>query len=341
MKDEGTECRMLQVNQVTLVIITALTSFLACLLVGPFTIKLLRRLKFGQSIREEGPQSHLKKAGTPTMGGVIILFAILVGLLVTRPFTPQIVGLLFLTLGFGLVGLVDDLIIIITKKNLGLKARQKLLAQFIIAGLVMAYYIWRLEIPTTQLVPFFNLNLVFMPGLAGTILFFLCGIIYITGFSNAVNFTDGLDGLAGGTTAIAAISLGALTLLRGQFELAVFSFAIAGACFGFVWFNGPPAQVFMGDTGSLALGAGISGIAVLSQFTLVLPVIGGIFVAELFSVIIQVASYKTTRKRVFRMSPIHHHFELGGMVESQIMIRFWIIGLILGALGALGVLGAL
>ncbi|MCL6589425.1 MAG: phospho-N-acetylmuramoyl-pentapeptide-transferase [Firmicutes bacterium] len=327
--------------QVASIILTALASFLACLLVGPFTIKLLRRLKFGQSIRDDGPQTHLKKAGTPTMGGVIILFAIMVGLLVTRPFTPQILGLLFLVLGFGLVGLIDDLIIIITKKSLGLKARQKLLAQFIVAGIVMFYFVWRLKIPTAQLAPFFNLNLIFMPGLAGEILFFLFGIIYIAGFSNAVNFTDGLDGLAGGTTAIAAITLGALSLYRGQFELAVFSFAIGGACFGFVWFNGPPAQVFMGDTGSLALGAGLAGIAILSQYTLVLPVIGGIFVAELFSVIIQVASYKTTRKRVFRMSPVHHHFELGGMVESQIMIRFWIVGLILGALGVLGVIGAL
>jgi phospho-N-acetylmuramoyl-pentapeptide-transferase len=332
---------MLLVAQIEFIIISALTAFIACLLVGPFTIKLLKRLKFGQSIREDGPQTHLKKAGTPTMGGVIILFAImvgLIGLLVVHRFTPEVLGLFILTLDFGLVGLVDDLIIIITKKSLGLKARQKLLAQFIISGLVVFYFVWRLRLPTAQFVPFTNLQLTLMPGLAGEILFFLFGMIFITGFSNAVNFTDGLDGLAGGTTAIAAISLGVLCLFQKQFELAVFSFAIAGACFGFVWFNGPPAQVFMGDTGSLALGAGVAGIALISKLALVLPIIGGIFLAELFSVIIQVASYKTTRKRVFRMSPIHHHFELGGMVESQIMIRFWIIGLILGALGLLAVL---
>jgi phospho-N-acetylmuramoyl-pentapeptide-transferase len=318
-------------------ILAALISFIVSLVIGPITIKMLQRLKFGQSIRSDGPQTHLKKAGTPTMGGILILFSLLAGLLIVRAFSPLVIWLTFLTLSFGLIGLVDDLIIIITKKSLGLKARQKFLAQIIFAGLAVFFMIQN-HFPTSQLIPFSNFKLTFPAGGLGNPLFFLFAVFVIVAFSNAVNLTDGLDGLAGGTTAIAVLFLGVLALFQHQPELAVFSFALAGACFGFVWFNGPPAQVFMGDTGSLALGAALSGIALFSQMSLFFVIIGGIFVAENLSVIIQVASYKTTGKRVFRMSPIHHHFELGGMVEPKIMIRFWIIGIVLGVIGILGYL---
>ncbi len=315
----------------------ALTSFIVCLAAGPFTIKLLHRLKFGQSIRTDGPQSHLQKAGTPTMGGVLILIALVVGVLMVREFSPAVLWLLFLTLSFGLIGLVDDLIIIITKKSLGLKARQKLLAQFLFAGLA-SVFILQSQFSTTQLIPFSNLKLIFPAGGFGNPLFFLFAAFVIVSFSNAVNLTDGLDGLAAGTTAIAALALSTLLLFQGQSDLAIFALALAGACFGFVWFNGPPAQVFMGDTGSLALGAALAGIALFSQLSFFLVIIGGIFVAEVLSVTIQVTSFKTTGKRIFRMSPLHHHFELGGMVEPKIMIRFWIIGIVLGVIGILGYL---
>ncbi len=318
-------------------IFAAFIAFLVSLALGPITIKLLHRLKFGQSIRTDGPQSHLKKAGTPTMGGILILLSLVVGLMFVKAYSPIVQWLTFLTLSFGLIGLVDDLIIIITKKSLGLTARQKLFAQILFAGLAVFFMI-RNQFPTSQLVPFADLQLTFPAGGFGNPVFFLYAVFVIVAFSNAVNLTDGLDGLAGGTTAIAALFLGTLTLFQHQPDLAIFAFALAGACIGFVWFNGPPAQVFMGDTGSLALGAGLAGISLFSQMSLFFVIIGGIFVAENLSVIIQVTSYKTTGKRVFRMSPIHHHFELGGMVEPKIMIRFWIIGIVLGVIGILGYL---
>jgi phospho-N-acetylmuramoyl-pentapeptide-transferase len=315
----------------------ALASFIIALVFGPFTINMLHRFKFGQSIRSDGPQSHLKKAGTPTMGGILILFSLVVGLLIVRAYSPVVLWLLFLTLSFGLIGLLDDMIIIITKKSLGLTARQKLLAQIFFASLAVSFMI-HYQLPTAQQIPFTNLRLTFPAGGFGNPIFFLYAVFVIVAFSNAVNLTDGLDGLAGGTTAIAALFLGVLALFQHQPELAVFVFALAGACLGFVWFNGPPAQVFMGDTGSLALGAALAGIAIFSQMSLFFVIIGGIFVAEVLSVTIQVTSFKTTGKRVFRMSPLHHHFELGGMVEPKIMIRFWIIGIVLGVIGILGYL---
>ena len=316
-------------------LLAALTSFTVCLAIGPFTIKLLRRLKFGQSIRDDGPSTHLKKAGTPTMGGTMILVALVSGLLVTRQFSIEVVWVLFLTIGFGLIGLVDDLIIIIAKRSLGLKARQKLLAQIGLAGLA-AIFLIKNQIATGQLIPFTNLEMVFPNSIWGQSLFFGFAVWVVVGSSNAVNLTDGLDGLAAGTTAIAALVLGALAMFQGQVGLAIFAMALTGACFGFAWYNGPPAQVFMGDTGSLALGAALGGLAIFSQMSLFLPLVGGIFVAETLSVVIQVASYKLSGKRVFRMSPLHHHFELGGMVEPQIMLRFWILGTVLGAMGILG-----
>ncbi|HEX7712828.1 MAG TPA: phospho-N-acetylmuramoyl-pentapeptide-transferase [Bacillota bacterium] len=320
--------------EIVYVLLGALLSFATALAIGPFAIKLLHRLKFGQSIRSEGPQSHLKKAGTPTMGGVIILVALLVGILVVGKLTTEVVFLLLLTVGFGIIGLIDDLIIVITKRNLGLTARQKLFAQIVLAT-VAAVFLSRVPSATTQLIPFTNLKLTF-PVLSFNPLFLIFAAFVIVSESNAVNLTDGLDGLAGGTVAIAVLTFGALALVMGEYGVALFSFCLAGACFGFVWFNCPPAKVFMGDTGSLALGAALAGIALYTRLSFFLLIVGGIFLAEVLSDVIQVASYKTSGKRGFRMAPLHHHFELGGMLEPQIMSRFWMIGMVLGVLGVLG-----
>lgn len=316
-------------------LITALTAFIISLIIGPYIIRILHQLKFGQSIRDDGPKTHLKKAGTPTMGGILIFIAFISGLLVARPFNQEVIWLLFLTFGSGCIGFIDDLIIIITKKSLGLKARQKLFAQIVIAG-IFAFFLIQDQTATTQWVPFTNLKLTF-PNLGwGNPLFFIYAVFVIVATSNAVNLTDGLDGLSSGTSAIALIAFMAIAVMQGFTGLAVFAAALAGACIGFIWFNGPPAQVFMGDTGSLALGAAIGGLALFSRTSLFIPIIGGVFLAETLSVIIQVISFKTTGKRVFRMSPLHHHFELGGMLEPQIMLRFWMVGIVLGVLGVIG-----
>ncbi|MGD8400776.1 MAG: phospho-N-acetylmuramoyl-pentapeptide-transferase [Bacillota bacterium] len=315
---------------------TALTSFLIAILLGPPVIKILHRLKFGQSIREDGPQSHQKKAGTPTMGGVLILIAFLAGLMVNRQFTPAVRWVIFLTFGAGLIGFIDDLIIIVTKKSLGLKARQKLAGQIAVAG-VATFFLLQMDFPTSQLIPFTRQTLIFAPTLPGKLLFFAYAVFFVVGFANAVNLTDGLDGLAGGTTAVAALAFGIIAYCQRQTDLAFLAMALVGACIGFLWFNGPPAQVFMGDTGSLALGSALAGIALFSRTTLFSLIIGGVFVAETLSVIIQVISFKTYGKRVFRMSPLHHHFELGGMLEPQIMLRFWMVGIVLAILGVLGI----
>ncbi len=317
-------------------LIVLVFTFLFAISIGPFAIKLLHQLKFGQSIRAEGPQTHLKKSGTPTMGGVIILLAIIFGLLVSGQLTATNLWLLFITIGTGLVGFIDDFIIIIKKRSMGLKARQKLLGQVIVAGLAVVFFGMN-NMNMSQLIPFTNSQLQFSGNeYLGISLFFVFAVFWIVGFSNAVNLTDGLDGLASGTTAVAALVLGALAFFQGYTDVAFFAVIVAGACLGFIWFNGPPASVFMGDTGSLALGAALAGIALFTHLGLFLPIIGGIFVAETLSVIIQVTSFKMMGKRIFRMSPLHHHFELGGMVEPKIMLRFWIVGLLLGILGILG-----
>lgn len=310
--------------------LTALTSFIISLLIGPHIIKILHQLKFGQSIRDDGPQSHQKKAGTPTMGGVLILISMISGLLVTRQFSTEVLWLVFLTLSYGLIGFIDDIIIIMTKKSLGLKARQKLFAQIVIAAIAGFFLIQNPNF-YLQIVPFANNQLILLKPL-----FFIYAVFVLVATSNAVNLTDGLDGLATGTTAIALVAMGILCMFLKLFDLAIFAFALAGACFGFIWFNGPPAQVFMGDTGSLALGAALGGLALFSRTSLFLIIIGGVFVAEALSVIIQVLSFKFTGKRVFRMSPLHHHFELGGMLEPQIVMRFWMVGVILGIIGIIG-----
>ncbi len=314
----------------------AFLAFVICLILGPAAIGYLRKLKFGQSVRTDGPREHLKKSGTPTMGGVLIILAFTVATFVFSPGLKYAPWALLATLGFGLVGLLDDYIIVVAKRPLGLKARHKLAGQVVVALALGFFAASRPELGTGLLIPFTNQVLVLPWWLYVAFVAFLA-----TGFSNAVNLTDGLDGLAAGTMTIAAVAYIMIALLLGHLEMAVFAAAVAGACLGFVWFNAHPAQIFMGDTGSLALGGALASFSVLTKTELFLVVIGGVFVAETLSVMIQVASFRLTGKRVFKMAPLHHHFELSGWPETKVVTRFWLVGLVLAFFGLILVPGVL
>jgi len=290
------------------------------LALGPVLIPILRRLKFGQSIREDGPQRHLAKAGTPTMGGVLILVALTVPSLIFAGKDPRVWLALFITLGHGLIGFLDDFIKVVLKRNLGLKAKQKLLGQVIMAvalAFIATTYFGR---GTDLWIPFLGVTLDFGP------LYYVLIFLVLIGTTNAVNLTDGLDGLAAGTTIIAASAYAVIALSFGQQPLAVFCVSLAGAVLGFLRYNAHPAKVFMGDTGSLALGGALAAVAVLTKTELLLIIVGGVFVIETLSVIIQVLSFKSTGRRVFKMSPIHHHFELSGWSETKVVTVFWLAG---------------
>lgn len=320
-------------NQYVVVMILAI-SFLITVLVSPIVIPFLKRLKFGQSIREEGPKSHYKKSGTPTMGGVMIVLSIVVTtmIMMMKFFSSEMnyeMWLLLLALvGFGLIGFLDDFIKIALKRNLGLTSKQKLFGQLAVAFIF--YIILHVnDFPTYIHIP-------------GTTIQWELGWLYplfivfiMVGSSNAVNLTDGLDGLLAGT---AAVAFGAFALIAAnsfpEFNTPmVFSLAVVGALLGFLVFNAHPAKVFMGDTGSLALGAAIAAVAILMKLEVVLAIIGGVFVIETLSVIIQVISFKTTGKRVFKMSPLHHHYELKGWSEWRVVTTFWIVGIIFATIG--------
>ncbi|MFX3633146.1 MAG: phospho-N-acetylmuramoyl-pentapeptide-transferase [Candidatus Pristimantibacillus sp.] len=303
-------------------------SFLISVLLGPLFIPLLRRMKFGQQVRTDGPQSHLKKNGTPTMGGIIIILALLISFLKFSDKTADFWVLLTASLGFGLIGFLDDYIKIVFKRSLGLTARQKLFGQLLFSIIVCAQ-LYNMNHSTAITVPGtawgFDLGWFYYPFV----------VIIMFGASNAVNFTDGLDGLLSGTSAIA---FGAFTIVAVQasaYESAVFSAAMIGAVLGFLIFNAYPAKVFMGDTGSLGIGGGIAAVAILTKTELLLVVIGGVFVIEMLSVILQVGSFKLRGKRIFKMSPIHHHFELSGWSEWRVVSMFWFVGLMLAAIGLL------
>ena len=308
-------------------------SFLISVILAPILIPILRRLKFGQSIREEGPKSHMKKAGTPTMGGIIFLISIIATTVIVgnlyNVFTTQTVVLLLVLCGFGLIGFLDDGIKVIFKRNLGLTSLQKLVGQIIIS--VLAFLLLRQgTFDTTVTVPFveWSINLgIFYVG-------FL--IFWLVGFSNAVNLTDGLDGLVAGTASIAFTAFGVIALFNNQVDVAIFTFAITGALLGFLLFNANPAKVFMGDTGSLALGGALALVSILVNQELLLLIIGIVFVIETLSVILQVAYFKLTGgKRIFKMTPIHHHFELSGWSERKIVLVFWFTALIVALIGVL------
>ncbi|MFS0751936.1 phospho-N-acetylmuramoyl-pentapeptide-transferase [Oceanobacillus sp. 1P07AA] len=313
-------------------LITIVVAFLITVLLSPIFIPFLRRLNFGQSIREEGPQSHQKKTGTPTMGGLMIIFSIIITSLIMASrmdggISYQIWLLIFVLFGYGLLGFLDDFIKVAMKRNLGLTSKQKLFGQIVIA--LVFYFILRNQGFST---------VIYVPG---TELQFDIGWFYavlvifmMVGASNAVNLTDGLDGLLAGT---AAIAFGAFAIIAWygtpDHVVAVFSLAVVGALLGFLVFNAHPAKVFMGDTGSLALGGAIAAISILLKLEILLIIIGGVFVIETLSVIIQVISFKTTGKRVFKMSPLHHHYELLGWSEWRVVTTFWLVGLLFAMLG--------
>lgn len=339
-------------------VFASLTALLIGLLIGPFVIERLREFQIGQYIREEGPQSHQKKGGTPTMGGVLIAISILVPTLLWSDLSNPYVWLVMAsTLAFAAIGFADDYTKVVHKHNQGLTARQKLAAQFAASGLVAVALIVmqaRGSYSTRLMVPFakrFRPDLVwewmghiphahwlaFVP-------FVIFVMLVVTLTSNAVNLTDGLDGLAIGCTIIAAGALTVLTYVSGHVvfsdylelqrmpmvsEVTVFCGAMVGASIGFLWYNAHPAEIFMGDVGSLALGGAIATVAVIIKQELLLPFIGGVFILEAASVILQVGSYKLRNgKRIFKMAPLHHHFELLGWSESKVIARFWILALV-------------
>ena len=334
----------------------SLTALFMGLIVGPAIIKRLREFQIGQYIREEGPKAHQKKAGTPTMGGVLINIAILIPTLLWADLSNRFIWLvIFATLAFGAIGFADDYLKVVHRRNLGLTGRRKLVLQFaaaFVVGVVLVAYVGN-QYSTHLMVPFlkhFRPDLV-IEGLRNNphlwplafAPFVAFVMLVIVGSSNAVNLTDGLDGLAIGCTVISAGALTVLTYVSGHAkfadylelqsmpqvaEVTIFCGAMVGASIGFLWYNAHPAEIFMGDVGSLALGGAIATVAVIIKQELLLPFIGGIFVIEAFSVILQVGSYKLRKKRIFKMAPIHHHFELVGWSESKIIIRFWIASLV-------------
>ena len=336
----------------------ALTALFLCLALGPWLIAKLREFQIGQYIREEGPKSHMKKAGTPTMGGILIIISIVVPTLLWANLTnPYVWIAMFGLVSFGCIGFWDDYAKIRRKRNLGLTVKQKLALQ-VVAALLVGFMLLALHAQraysTSMNVPFFKS---FKPDLLidsmlrnwytyplAFVFFFAFMLLVIVGSSDAVNLTDGLDGLAIGLMLIASFAMTALTYvtghatfaqyldlarLPGASELTIFCSSMVGASLGFLWYNAHPAEIFMGDVGSLALGGALGVVAVLIKQEILLLFIGGVYVIEALSVILQVGSYKLRKKRIFRMAPIHHHFEQLGWEESKIITRFWILGLVM------------
>ncbi|MEK6372667.1 MAG: phospho-N-acetylmuramoyl-pentapeptide-transferase [Acidobacteriota bacterium] len=321
----------------------AITALLISFILGPWLIERMRQIKLGQFIREEGPKSHQQKAGTPTMGGILINVAILIPTILWADIVnPYIWIILFVTFAYGAIGFIDDYRKLVKKRNLGLSAKEKFTMQIVVAlaaGLAIAYLpSIHNNYSTVVTFPFlkhFAVNL--GPGYIALI------VIMLVGCSNGVNLTDGLDGLAIGSTLVVAVTYTILTYAAGNFriadylriawvpqtgELAVFCGAMVGASLGFLWFNAHPAEIFMGDVGSLALGGAIGCLAVIIKQEILLGLVGGLFVLEGMSVVLQVASFKLTGRRIFKMSPLHHHFELSGWKETKVVVRFWIIAII-------------
>lgn len=309
----------------------ALAASLAALLLlalGRWGIARLVRLGLRQQIREDAPARHQQKAGVPTMGGLLILGSLVITVLaVGRPITGGAGVVLIAMLGYAVVGGIDDLLAVRRGRNLGLRARERLAVQIPLAVLVGLYVMFRSEFGSALQLPWIG-----PVDLGWGYLAFAA--LYIVGFANAVNITDGLDGLAGGTVAVAAAAYGAIALQRGQVGSGVLAAALAGACLAFVWFNAHPAAVIMGDVGSNALGAGLAAVAIITKTELTLFIVGAVFVIEAASVLLQVGYFKLTGgRRIFRMSPLHHHFELAGWSETQTVMRFWIAGAFAALLG--------
>jgi phospho-N-acetylmuramoyl-pentapeptide-transferase len=326
---------------------SAVTALALALLLGPAMIRRLRKAQIGQSIREEGPRTHLAKAGTPTMGGLLIILAVVAATVLWMDLSNRFVWIALATLvGVGAVGFADDWTKVTKRRSLGLTGRGKLVPQFLMAfAVAFAIQQWAGHGAISTVITFPFLKRV-LPDLG--ILYIPFVALVVVGSSNAVNLTDGLDGLATGAVGIAAGTYAVLAYVTGNAvaarylqipfipqsgELAVFCGALVGAALGFLWFNCHPADVFMGDVGALPLGAAIAAVAVMTKQEILLAIVGGLFVIEALSVILQVASFKTTGRRIFKMAPLHHHFELLGWAESRVIIRFWILAILFAVVG--------
>lgn len=311
-------------------------------LVMPLWIRFLKKDGIGQQIRADGPQSHLVKAGTPTMGGVIILLAVVLTCLIMAKPTVELMLAVGAMLATGALGLFDDVTKVVQKRSLGLTPSGKMIG---LTAIVVVFFLIAVNYcdvePAIRFPGGFSIDLgiltttIAFSGMTIQIpwLYLVFVFLLLAGMSNAVNLTDGLDGLAGGAVMIAMVVMAAICFLRGDPNLAIFCASCAGGCIGFLWFNAYPAQIFMGDTGSLALGGALAAVAVLTNTEVVSLVVGGLFIAETLSVMIQVVSFKATGRRVFLMAPIHHHFEKKGWAETKVVIRFWIVSAACGALG--------
>lgn len=318
---------MLEYKQV---IISLIISCIISLILGPIIIPLLKKMKIGQSIRQEGPQSHLSKSGTPTMGGLIIFISILITIFILGVLNKNMYVLLLSTFGFGLIGFIDDYLIVVKKSNIGLKPYQKIVGQVVFALMLATYAANASEVGTKVILPFFkdqylDLGVFYIPFIS----------FVIIGTVNSVNLTDGLDGLASGVTFIILVFFIIVSTRLGAGSISVFAAAVAGGCLGFLKHNAYPAKIFMGDTGSMGLGGAVSAIAILLNQPLIIPIVGGIYFVEALSVIIQVASFKLRGKRVFLMSPLHHHFEHKGWKETKVVLVFWSATVILCVIGLL------
>ena len=323
--------------------ISFFTSFLLCVIWGPVFIRRMKEQMMGQSIRDDGPQSHLKKAGTPTMGGGLILMSTLVPVLMwVDIWSPLVWGILVITWGFGLIGYIDDWLKVSKKNHRGLSGKLRLVCEFAISGGVVAFLIYKAAISTVVFVPFFK-SVSFDLGFW----YSAFAAFVIVGCANAVNLTDGLDGLAIVPVMVSASTLALFAYVAGHSQMAQYlsiphvpgageltplAAAVVASSLGFLWFNSYPAQVFMGDVGSLSLGGFLGSLAVLTKNELLMVLLGGVFVAEALSVIGQVISFKLTGKRIFKMAPLHHHFELQGLTENKIIVRFWILAILLAVL---------
>lgn len=304
-------------------------SFLFTIGLGPVLIPMLTRLKFGQTVRDDGPKSHLKKTGTPTMGGLIFLAPLLVLSAIYGYREPGILSLMLVTLGFGIIGFIDDFIKVVKKRKDGLYWNQKMFG-ILLVSVSYSFYVSRSGIDTDIVIPFLGMDATIPLGW----LFIPFSMLVLIAASNAVNITDGLDGLAAGVTLVVSVFFTVVAMTSNEWEhVKIFGSIVSGGCLGFLAFNTHPAKVFMGDTGSLALGGALGAIAISMKMPLLLFIVGGIYVIEAMSVMIQVLSFKLTGKRVFKMAPIHHHFELSGWKETKVVAVFWSVSIILCIIG--------
>lgn len=312
------------------VLISAISAAMLLMFLGPKFIAWLRANEVGQFVRPPGliPDAHAEKQGTPTMGGLLIILSTTLPFIILSSRSTGAMLVLFATLACGAIGFVDDFMKIVRKRSLGLSARVRMLALVVVAAVVVTVAVRVVGLPTTLKIPIVHESFDI-----GVVAFFVVVFLVVAGAANAVNLTDGLDGLAAGVAAVVLLSYTAIAFVSNQMDIAIFGATLGGACVGFLWFNSFPAAVFMGDTGSYAIGGAIAAMAVMTKTEILLVVIGAIFVAEALSVIIQVVVFKRFRRRVFLMTPVHHHFEMAAWSETKIIVRFWLIAAIFAAVG--------